>query len=344
MNRDTLWKTIPCSFMTLVLSPTAQAEKTTFDNVYPFPQKSIWTGLKFSLTRKPAKWPESLPLKTTPMLEQNPVGEQATVTWIGHATFLIEFENMRVLTDPVYSDSVSPISWLGPKRVTPPALSLEKTPKVDLILLSHDHFDHMDLPTLAYLARRDNPVVIAGTGNRPLLEETGFKNIVELGWWDNVRVREGADVTFVPAQHWSARSIFNRNTTLWGGFYLRAKGKTLYFAGDTGYHPKLFKEIRDKVGSPDLSLIPIGAYRPRDFMKDQHVDPGEAVDIHIDVKSAQSIGMHWGTFQLSDEPINEPCESLSTEAVRRNLEVADFTCMTIGETRTLFSSEPKTGI
>ena len=320
-------------------SLAADAAEYPFDNIYPFPPKSFWTAMKFRWTRTPAVWPKSVPLKATPVVGSSLKGSQASLTWVGHSTFLIEFENFRILTDPNYSDTVGPISWLSPKRVAAPGISLEKTPKVDLILLSHDHFDHMDLPTLEYFAKRDNPMVIAGTGNKPLLEETGFKNIVELGWWDKYTTRDAVDVTFVPAQHWSTRTLLSRNTTLWGGFYIRVKGKTIYFVGDTGYHPKLFKEIHDKVGAADFSLIPVGAYAPRDFMKDQHVNPAEAVDIHRDVKSGQSVGMHWGTFQLTDEPIDEPCQLLSSEAKNKSLGPVDFTCMEIGETRTLFTPE-----
>ncbi|NBW82658.1 hypothetical protein EBR21_12980, partial [bacterium] len=184
-------------------SLAADAAEYPFDNIYPFPPKSFWTAMKFRWTRTPAVWPKSVPLKATPVVGSSLKGSQASLTWVGHSTFLIEFENFRILTDPNYSDTVGPISWLSPKRVAAPGISLEKTPKVDLILLSHDHFDHMDLPTLEYFAKRDNPMVIAGTGNKPLLEETGFKNIVELGWWDKYTTRDAVDVTFVPAQHWS---------------------------------------------------------------------------------------------------------------------------------------------
>ncbi|MFZ9521295.1 MAG: MBL fold metallo-hydrolase [Silvanigrellaceae bacterium] len=339
MKFITIWNKAVCLCVALATSPSAFAQETVFDNVYPFPQKSFWTAMKFRWNRKPAEWPKSVPVKAMPTTGMPLKGSQASLTWIGHSTFLIEFENLRVLTDPNYSDTVGPVAWLSPKRVVAPGISLEKTPKVDLILLSHDHFDHMDLPTLEYFAKRDNPMIVAGTGNKPLLEETGFKNIVELGWWDKYTTRDGVDITFVPAQHWSTRTLLSRNTTLWGGFFLRAKGKTVYFVGDTGYHPKLFKEIREKAGSPDFSLIPIGAYSPRDFMKDQHVDPAEAVDIHKDVKSGQSVGMHWGTFQLSDEPINEPCQLVASESKIKSLGPVDFTCMEIGETRALFTPE-----
>ncbi len=311
----------------------------TFENIYPFPPKSFMSAMKWRWNRIPAVWPISRPLTQAPKVGRSLQGQQATVTWIGHSSFLAEFENFRILMDPVYSKTLGPHPWLAPTRVVDAGLSMEQTPKIDLILLSHDHFDHMDLPSLEFFAKRDNPVIIAGQGNKPLLEETGFSKIVELNWWDKHTVQEDVDVTFVPAQHWSTRSLLSRNTTLWGGFYFKLKGKTLYFVGDTGYHPKLFQEIQSRLGTPDFSFIPIGAYAPRDFMRDQHVDPKEAVDIHSDVKSKKSVGMHWGTFQLTDEAIDEPCELLKTETKIKGMRPDDFTCMEAGETRFIFNEE-----
>jgi L-ascorbate metabolism protein UlaG (beta-lactamase superfamily) len=317
----------------------ARVEAKTFENVYPFPMKSFLDALKFRFTRSPAQWPESRPVARTPVVNRNLNGSEASITWIGHSTFLIEFEGLRVITDPVYSDWIGFTSWLSSTRVTPPALKLEQTPKVDLILVSHDHFDHMDLPSLEFFAKRDDPVIVAGLGSKPLLEETGFKKIVELDWYANHSIRDGVSVTFIPAQHWSMRVPFVRNTRLWGGFYLKVRDKTLYFVGDTGYHPKLFKEIHDRVGPVDFAFIPIGAFKPQDFVRDQHIDPIDAVELHRDVKSRKSVGMHFGTFQLTDEGIDEPCELLESTVKKKELGSDEFTCMAIGETRMLFAPE-----
>jgi len=283
------------------------ASDRKFENVYPFPMKSFWDAMKFRFTRDPAKSPESRPVKGTPKVEQPVRGSQAAITWVGHSTFLIEFEGLRVLTDPVYSNWIGFNSLLSATRVTPPAISLEQTPKVDVILVSHDHFDHMDLPSLELFAKSD--------------------------------LREDVSVTFVPAQHWSMRVPFVRNVRLLGGFYLKVRDKTLYFVGDTGYHPKLFNEIRERLGPVDFSFIPIGAYAPRDFVRDQHIDPADAVKLHKDVQSRQSIGMHFGTFQLTDEDIDEPCRILNESTAANKLRTNEFTCMDIGETRTIFSGE-----
>jgi L-ascorbate metabolism protein UlaG (beta-lactamase superfamily) len=327
------------SALTVFANTAAVAADRKFENVYPFPMKSFWDAMKFRFTRNPAKWPESLPVPRQPSVNRILKGNEASITWIGHSTFLLEFENFRVLTDPVYSQWIGFTSWLSADRVVPPALTLEQTPKVDLILISHDHFDHMDLPSLEFFAKRDNPLVIAGLGSKPILEDAGFKNIVELDWWSKHTLNKDTDVTFVPAQHWSMRVPFVRNTRLWGGFYLKFRSKNLYFVGDTGYHPKLFKEIHERAGAVDFAFIPVGAYAPRDFVRDQHIDPDDAVELHKDVRSKKSVGMHFGTFQLTDEPIDEPCRLLSASAKAKTLQADDFTCMEIGETRTLFGSE-----
>jgi L-ascorbate metabolism protein UlaG (beta-lactamase superfamily) len=291
--------------------------------------------MKWRWSREPAQWPEFRALKTEARSALKDSNVEPTVTWIGHSSFLLQAEKKNILFDPVYSDFVGPVSWLSPRRVVPPGLALEQTPKIDAIFLSHDHFDHMDLPTLEYFAARDNPVVVAGLGSREILKDAGFSNIVELNWWESKELGVEFKVTFVPAQHWSTRNLIERNTRLWGGFYLSLGRRLYYFVGDTGYHPELFKEIKNKAGSPDYSFIPVGAYAPREFMKDQHVDPAEALKIHFDVGSKKSVGMHWGTFQLSDEGIDAPCETLLAEITQQELKV-QFDCMEHGESRQVF--------
>lgn len=319
----------------LLASTQTDASSFKFDNVYPFPQKSFWTAMKWRWSREPAEWPKFRPLKAKASFTPKDSQVEPTVTWIGHSSFLLQAEKKNILFDPVYSDTVGPVAWLSPKRVVPPGITREQTPKIDAIFLSHDHFDHMDLPTLEYFAARDKPVVIAGLGSREILNDAGFSNIVELNWWESKELDAGFQVTFVPAQHWSTRSLIERNTRLWGGFYLSLGEMLYYFVGDTGYHPELFKEIRNKAGTPDFSFIPVGAYAPRDFMKDQHVDPAEALKIHTDVGSKKSVGMHWGTFQLSDEGIDAPCETLLAEISQQKMN-AQFDCMDHGETRQIF--------
>lgn len=325
------------SSLIVVAGPQAIASELRFENLYPFPQKSFWTAMKWRWSREPAEWPTSRGLNVSSATSIQSQPSEPTVTWIGHSSFLLQAEKKNILFDPVYSETVGPVSWLSPRRVVPPGITLEQTPKIDVIFLSHDHFDHMDLPSLNYFASRDNPVVVAGRGSKEILQEAGFSKIIELNWWDEIELEKDFKATFVPAQHWSTRSLLVRNTRLWGGYYLTLGQKIYYFVGDTGYHPSLFKEIKERVGTPDYSFIPVGAYAPRDFMKDQHVDPAEALKIHLDVESKVSVGMHWGTFQLSDEGIDEPCETLVSEISYLN-EKIQFDCMEHGESRQPFTT------
>ena len=214
------------------------------------------------------------------------------------------------MTDPVFSDVAGPLPWIGPRRVAPPGVDPEAVPRVDLVLLSHDHYDHCDLPSLRRLAGRDDPVVVSPLGHRSLLAGAGFSRIVELDWWGKEAFPFGAEVTLVPARHWSRRTPFSTNGRLWGGFMVRAGGRLVYFVGDSGYDERLFSEIGRRFGAPDLALIPIGAYEPRWFMKDAHMNPAEAVRVHRETGARRSVAMHWGTFQLTDEAREDPVRAL----------------------------------
>jgi L-ascorbate metabolism protein UlaG (beta-lactamase superfamily) len=202
---------------------------------------------------------------------------------------------------------------------------------VDLVLLSHDHYDHCDLPTLRRLARRDDPVVVAPLGHRSLLAGAGLRRIVELDWWGDHRGEGGLKATLVPARHWSNRRPFGRNRRLWGGFLLQAGERRVYFLGDSGYEEGLFPRIRERCGAPDLALIPIGAYEPRWFMRTMHMNPEEAVRAHLEVGSRRSLAMHWGTFQLTDEGREEPVRALEAARARAGLKGPEFGALAIGE-------------
>jgi len=218
-----------------------------------------------------------------------------------------------VLTDPVFSERVSPVSWAGPRRVHVPGIAFEDLPRIDTVVLSHDHYDHCDLDTLRRLNDSHAPLAVTLLGNSPLLRSAGFpsERIVELDWWDHHTTSAGLSIRATPAQHWSNRATGPRNGRLWGGFFLSSGGRSVHFVGDTGYDDTLFRDIRTRCGAPDLALIPIGAYEPRWFMADQHCNPAEAVMIHRDLGARQSIGMHWGTFQLTDEAREDPVNHLA---------------------------------
>jgi L-ascorbate metabolism protein UlaG (beta-lactamase superfamily) len=297
----------------------------TFFNPGEESGRGILDLIRWKLTSKAAQWPEHVTVDRQPLPPQ-PASDGVIATWVGHATFVLRTASATVLTDPVFSDVAGPLSWLGPRRVAPPAVDFDAIPKVDLVLLSHDHYDHCDLPTLRRLAHRDDPLVVSPLGHESLLAGAGFSRVVGLDWWETHASLPGAEITLVPARHWSRRRPFGTNKRLWGGFMLRAGGRRVYFAGDSGYQEGLFAEIGRRCGAPDLALIPIGAYEPRWFMKDAHMNPAEAVLVHRETGAHRSIAMHWGTFQLTDEGRNDPVRAL--EAARGNAD--DFVAVELG--------------
>ena len=281
--------------------------------------------LKWKMTSRAAPWPDRVEVSRQP-LPVRPESEGIAATWVGQSTFVLRSSTATILTDPVFSERAGPVRWLGPRRVAVPGVDFDAVPKVDLVLLSHDHYDHCDLPTLGRLARRDNPLVVSPLGHRSLLAGAGISRIVELDWWGSRVCGPGIEVTLVPALHWSRRRPFETNMRLWGGFMVRMGGRLAYFVGDSGYKEGFFAEIGRKCGAPDLALIPIGAYDPRWFMSDAHMDPEEALRVHRDVGARKSIAMHWGTFQLTDEARDEPVRRL--EAAKGN--AAGFIALPIG--------------
>jgi L-ascorbate metabolism protein UlaG (beta-lactamase superfamily) len=256
------------------------------------------------------------------------------VTWIGHSSFLIRLPGLNILTDPVFSERCSPVGWAGPKRVRAPGVALADLPPIGLILLSHNHYDHMDIQALRRI-RRAHPqaAIVTSLGNAAFLARKGLAGAVELDWWQST-VAAGATVTATPARHFAARTLWDRNETLWCGFMLEAAGQKIYFAGDSGY-TRYFAEIRQRLGAPDLALIPIGAYEPRDFMGPVHIDPAEAVQAFLDVGAKRAIGMHFGTFQLTAEAIGAPALELTAALTAKYLVGDDFIVLDVGASTSL---------
>jgi L-ascorbate metabolism protein UlaG (beta-lactamase superfamily) len=252
-------------------------------------------------------------------------------TWINHATFLLQSSAGNVLIDPTWGERASPFEWSGPRRVHAPGLPFGQLPRIDVVLLSHDHYDHCHLPTLRRLAAVHRPLVITPLGNAALVARAGLTRCIELDWWQRREVAPDLQVTLTPARHWSNRLSGPRNGRLWGGFHLRCPGRTAYFSGDTGYDPVFFKDIGRALGPPDLAMIPIGAYEPRWFMAAQHCNPAEAVQIHRDVGARLSLGMHWGTFQLTDEPREAPLLALAAARSAAGLNESAFRTLSPGE-------------
>lgn len=257
---------------------------------------------------------------------------QVSATFIGHVTTLLQFVGCTALTDPVFASRAGPFGLLGPKRVQPPALRLGELPRIDVVLLSHNHYDHLDLTSLRWLSRHRQPVIVAPLGLKPWLEARGVTKVVELDWWQSHFPMPDIEIVCTPAQHWSSRWPWDRCLTLWGGFYIRHSGGAVFYAGDSGWGQH-FAEIREKLGSPQLALLPIGAYEPRWFMEPVHMNPDEAVRAHLEVGAGQSLGIHHGTFRLTDEGIDAPVRDLVIARERQGVPPSHFAAWEVGTTR-----------
>ena len=269
----------------------------------------FWTALKSLKLGKQEPWPE---WRETPSFKPQWAkleGSAGEVVLLGHASVLVRFEGLNILIDPHYSLRASPLPFGPAKRARANAIAFEDLPPIDLVLITHDHFDHLDLPTLKRLAQTHHPRFVAGLGHQALLSDIGITDLIELDWWETLEY-QGAGIHFLPAQHFSSRSILSRKQRLWGSFLIEKKGKKIYHAGDTAIGPH-FKLIGERLGPIDLSLIPIGAYAPRDFMRHFHLDPPEAVAAHLELNSKKSLAMHYGFFMLTLEGIDQPLEAFA---------------------------------
>ncbi len=258
---------------------------------------------------------------------------QATVTWIGHATVLFQIGGRNILSDPQFSDRSSPVQFAGPRRIIAPGIPLDDLPKIDMVVISHDHYDSLDRNTVARLLDRDggmDTVFFVPLGLKSWFEKLGVGNVVEMDWWDK-HERDGLEIICVPVHHWSQRTPFVRNRSLWAGWVIRNVQASFLFSGDSGYTPH-FKEVGTKLGPFDIAAIPIGAYEPRWFMRYHHINPEEAVQVHLDLKAKKSVGIHWGTFPLTDEPLDDPPKEL--EKAKRSMGLAEdnFIVLKHGET------------
>lgn len=232
-------------------------------------------------------------------------GDDNYAIWIGHSTFLIKKNGVTILTDPIFSDRASPLRNIGPKRLIPPAIPLGELPNIDIVTVSHNHYDHLDISSLKKIAENHpEAIFLVPAGDENLLKRKKIKNVYEFDWWESIE-HKGFEITFTPVQHWSKRSLFDRNKSLWGGWFFKHEDYSLYHAGDTGYS-KDFIDTKARLGSPKYAFIPIGAYDPEWFMAESHVNPEDAVQIMLDLEAEKSFGMHWATFVLTDEDTIEP--------------------------------------
>jgi N-acyl-phosphatidylethanolamine-hydrolysing phospholipase D len=277
------------------------------------------------------------PVATFPQAGNDPAALRAnrthpTLTWVGHSTFLLQVGGLNVLTDPHFTRRASPLGWAGPQRLAPLGLALHDLPPIDLIVISHNHYDHLDEGTVRWLARHHPQALFAAPlGLRRWLHRRGVQQAIELDWWEGHEA-PSFTLTAVPAQHFSGRTPTDRNRTLWCGFVLETARRRIYFAGDTG-HSQDFADIGARFAPVDLALIPIGAYEPRWFMRIIHVNPEEAVRIHRELGARQSVAMHWGTFRLTTEPLDEPPRRLEQALREAGIPLERFWVMAHGESR-----------
>jgi L-ascorbate metabolism protein UlaG (beta-lactamase superfamily) len=290
----------------------------------------VWMVPRLLLTPR-TRWPSRIPV--VPRRPPHIGPDDVVVTFVGHATFLVQVAATNVLIDPVYAERASPVSFAGPRRVRAPGVRFDDLPVISLVLLSHNHYDHCDLRTLRALDRRFQPRLVTPIGNGRLLRSAGIRQVEEIDWWESASAAP-LSVRLTPAQHFSSRNMVDRNRALWGGFLIVAAGRRILFAGDSGYGPH-FREIAARLGPVDLALLPIGAYEPRWFMKDIHMNPAEAVQAHLDLAARQSIAMHFGTFQLTPEGIDEPVRGLAQALRERGVPAEQFRPAEVGESLSL---------
>ncbi len=314
--------------MTFPISDHCDGER--FFNPHNNEDRSIGDVITWQRTRDRAEWPDEVPLASYPPPPATVDRGRVAVTFIGHATFLLRTADAVILTDPVFTTHAGPFGRLGPRRVRPPAIPLDRLPMPDIVLVSHNHYDHLQPSSLRRCAHGAEPQFVTGLGLGRYLRRLTLENVIELDWWQEADLGGGRIVACVPAQHFSARTPFDRNRTLWCGFVLRSGSETIYFGGDSGYGPH-FKEIARRCPPIDVALLPIGAYEPRWFMRPVHMNPAEAVQAHVDLRARVSVGMHFGTFQLTDEAIDEPLLALDRALEERGLSDEEFTVLDFGE-------------
>ena len=272
--------------------------------------------LKWAMNRDQGPW-MSIEESEQAQITHNP--EKVRIYFVNHSTFLIQLGNFNILTDPVWSERVSPFNWLGPRRYRQPGIKFEDLPEIDLVILSHNHYDHLDISTLKKIHNKFNPLMIAPLGVPAYLAEKGIDPLIEMDWWEERRINEQITISCVPAQHFSGRGMFDRNKTLWAGYVIRSEAGNIYFAGDTGLGD-FFGQIAEQYGPIHLAMLPIGAYKPRWFMSPVHISPEEAVKIHLEMKAERSIAMHFGTFPLGDDGMWQPVEDLMQARKMHQLE------------------------
>ena len=303
-----------------------------FKNLEPTKANGLVNFLKWQLTRNRGPWKRLHAAEPGPKPPESVPAQSVRVTFINHASVLIQMDGLNILTDPIWSKRVSPVPGIGPARLRPPGIRFQDLPTIDAVLVSHNHYDHLDLPTLRRLGKAHRPKVIAGSGTAAFLRRRRVPNGVDLGWWQTTQLGGGVRVTAVPARHWSGRKLVDRNQMLWCGFVVEGSGGRVYYAGDTawGVH---FEQIAARFAPFRLAVLPIGSYKPEWFMSKSHISPVEAVRAHELLKAGTSVGVHFGTFALADDGQDEPVRDLEAALAQRTSGGNRFWVLDFGEGR-----------
>ena len=280
-------------------------------------RKSFYEVLKMMSLKRPKPQYQPVAQLNVDEIHNNLDKNISFITWIGHSTMLLNIRGKTILTDPIFSDRCSPVQFAGPKRYTPPSININSLPKIDIIVISHNHYDHLDLNTVKLLGKNTSTIWYVPLGLKSWFEKLNVKNVIELDWFDEIKTNN-VEIICLPSQHWTKRSLFKSFDTLWSSWLIKVEKYKFWFAGDTGYNNIQFRQIGELYGPIDLAAIPIGAYEPRWFMKNFHVNPRESILIHKDIKSIKSFGMHFGTFVLTTEPILNPVQKIKEHILNDN--------------------------
>ena len=333
------------SYIVYIGSPRSKSKISDHFNGYRFSntkenlentqsQKSVLDFLRWQLTSHKPVWVNKNIIQQKPQKNIN-LGE-LVATYVNHATVLIQTRNYSFIIDPVFSERMGPLNFLSAKRFHQPGIAFESLPNIDYVLVSHDHYDHLDIPTLErFTDSASQPIFLTGLGNGYWMNYSGAKFYQELDWWSSVSLPKGGEIYFVPSRHWSGRSIGDRRKTLWGGFVIKTQDFNIYYSGDTAY-TNTFKEINRKFGDFDLCILPIGAYEPRRIMESSHMNPSESVQAHIDLGCKKTMAVHFGTFQLADEPQSEPENLLNKSLREKNISEYTFQALEPGKNLRIF--------